>query len=399
MRGVVAWLVAQAYRHVGDAAAAVQAFAQAAQLSQAAGNPFFALLAASNRADQLIDQGKLQQAAEAHRHVQAMAGEKPLPVVGDSFVVSSVIFLEWNDLEAAINTVVHGIELARQASIQDVVLSGYFVLARAKQAQQDPGGALDVIQEALELAQAYDAPHRYAEALAWQARLWLLQGKLDAAVCWAQDSGLSVDDKVSYLQENEYLTLARVLIAQGQAEKRQPPLAQAAQLLARLLQAAQAGGRMCRVIEVLTLQVLTCAAQGDHPQALATLERALSLAEPEGYVRTFLDQGPAMIELLGNVKAQDERMKSYVHRLLFASDEQKDLSASSFTSQPLVKVLSERERQVLRLVAAHRSNQEIADALCVSSNTVKTHLKRIYAKLNVRSRFEAVEQAKKLDWL
>src|SRR5205823_4576385 len=148
------------------------------------------------------------------------------------------------------------------------------------------------------------------------AEIALAQGNLAAAIHWANSCGLSVNDELSYLREREYLTLARVRIAQGRAHPSEHVLEDALALLERLLTDAQAKARMYSAIEILVLKALALDAHGDPPAALDMLTQALSLAEPEGYVRLFLDEGPPMLTLLSQVGKTDPLLHGYVQQLL-----------------------------------------------------------------------------------
>jgi LuxR family maltose regulon positive regulatory protein len=251
---------------------------------------------------------------------------------------------------------------------------------------------------------------------AWRARLCLAQGDLAAAAEWAAGSGLSADDGPSFAGEYLHLTLARVLWAQGRSPE-------AGRLLQRLLAAAEGAGRWGRVIEILTVQALVLHQRGEPDLALAALGRALRLAEPEGYVRVFADEGPSLSALLAQVRGAQQ---PYARRLLAAMPAA--LSAAPALARGLaagmggaaatwegadrippvlplaapdpsllaLDPLSSRERDVLRLIAAGLSNQDIAAALVVAPSTIHWHLKNIYSKLNVRSRTQAALLAREL---
>ena len=225
------------------------------------------------------------------------------------------------------------------------------------------------------------------------------QGELGEALSWARERGLSVDDDLSYLREFEHITLARVLLARHAAERAERPVHDATRLLERLLRVAEAGQRTGSVIEILVLQALARQARGDVPAALASLQRALTLAEPEGYVRIFVDEGPLMASLLSVFSKHGAFAKqgialSYVRRLLAAINKTKD---STPVTQGLIEPLSERELDVLRLLGTDLGGPEIARELVVSLNTVRTHTKNIYAKLGVNNRRAAVRRARELD--
>jgi LuxR family maltose regulon positive regulatory protein len=185
-----------------------------------------------------------------------------------------------------------------------------------------------------------------------------------------------------------------VLLVQSRAQRAERPVHDAARLLERLLQAAEAGERTGSIIEILVLQALTHQARGDLPGALAALERALTLAESEGYVRVFVGEGSPMASLL-RAAAKQGITPSYVHRLLAAVNASEDTP----TRQGLIEPLSERELEVLRLLSSDLDGPDIARELTVSLNTLRTHTKSIYAKLGVNSRRAAVRQAAELNLL
>ncbi|MGZ9222839.1 MAG: LuxR C-terminal-related transcriptional regulator, partial [Anaerolineales bacterium] len=230
---------------------------------------------------------------------------------------------------------------------------------------------------------------------ALKARVYVKQGRLARALDWAREQGLSVDDELSYLQEFEHMTLARVLIADRS-------FVEALTLLERLLKAAEEGGRMRNAIEILVLQSLAQQANGDLPMALTSLARALTLAEPEGYLRIFVDEGPPMAKLLSEAAAH-KILPDYVARLLDAcrseKTEDKPILPPAPSAQPLIGPLSGRELEVLRLVAQGLSNGEIGKRLFLAVNTVKGHNLRIFAKLQANSRTEAVARARELGLL
>jgi LuxR family maltose regulon positive regulatory protein len=231
---------------------------------------------------------------------------------------------------------------------------------------------------------------------ALRARVWILQGNLQDALAWAHAQGLSADDELSYLREFEHITLARLLIARYRHEQVETAVHEATGLLTRLLQAAEASNRIGSMIEILMLKALAHAAQGDVPAALARVERALTLAAPEGYVRLFVDEGPPMMALLQRIPEEGEKLRDYTDRLLAACDEQGILPSTS-SPQPLIDPLTERELEVLALIAAGLINKEIAEQLVISLNTVLYHNKNIYSKLGVRKRALAIAKARELN--
>jgi LuxR family maltose regulon positive regulatory protein len=268
------------------------------------------------------------------------------------------------------------------------LIIGHVRLAWLRQTQGDVTGSQEAIRAALQLVQQHQVSRflPIPSAACYQARLWIVQGNLAAASRWAQESGLNpVDSPVTFLYEVEYLTLARLLIAQGNLEA-------AETLLLRLNRAAAGTGRNGSLIEILILQVITFAAQKHSEEALSALGQALGMAEPEGFVRIFLDEGAPMAGLLRQAVAQDLHA-AYALGLLNA------LGEAPAIPQPLIEPLSERELEVLRRVAAGYSNQEIAQGLVVAVSTVKKHIGHIYGKLEVGSRTRAVARARELGLL
>jgi ATP/maltotriose-dependent transcriptional regulator MalT len=242
------------------------------------------------------------------------------------------------------------------------------------------------------------AQHLLALAAAVQAQVEVAHGNLAVAECWLKESGLSVDDEeLSYPREREYLSLARVRIAEGRADPEGLFLPEALQMLARLLHDAERNARGGSVIEILILQALALQAQGQQEQALTVLQRVLALAEPESYMRLFLDEGPAMLALLHLAHARG-LAPHYITRLLMVSGEQPSASAALPTprSTVLVEPLTERELEVLHLIAAGASNEEIAEQLVIALGTVKRHVSNILGKLTVSSRTQAVARAQAL---
>jgi LuxR family maltose regulon positive regulatory protein len=218
---------------------------------------------------------------------------------------------------------------------------------------------------------------------------------LTEAQGWTRERDLSVDDELSYLREFEHITLARVHIAQYMYDRVDSSINEAMGLLDRLLKAAEGGGRTGSVIEILMLQALAHHAQDDISPALVSLERALTLAQPEGYVRIFVDEGLPMAALLREA-AKHGTTPNYVSQLRAAFGKAEDTTS---VTQLLIEPLSERELEVLRLLGTELNGPEIARELLVSLNTMRTHTKNIYNKLGVNNRRAAVRRAEELDLL
>jgi len=260
-------------------------------------------------------------------------------------------------------------------------------------AEGDLEAALEMLDEAERLYVPNPVPD-YRPIMAQKARVYLKQGRLAMVQAWVQERGLSVYDQLNYLQEFEHITLARLCIAEFQGQRSERSIRETLEFLARLLDAAENGKRLGSMIEILTLQALACQAQGDLPLALERLERALTLAEPEGYLRIFVDEGPPIAPLLREV-AKRGMAQNYINQLQRAFKGVKRTSSG----QPLVEPLSERELEVLRLLRTELSGPEIASHLMVSLSTMRTHTRNIYSKLGVNNRRSAVRRAQEIELL
>jgi LuxR family maltose regulon positive regulatory protein len=220
---------------------------------------------------------------------------------------------------------------------------------------------------------------------------------------WIRETELSVDSEVGFVRELEHLILARALVAVGRDQPGEPYLDDALDLLARLLEKAEGAGWMGKAIEILVLQALAHQGRDETDEALSALERALSIAEPEGYVRTFVDEGAPMARLLRALRDRRAAISQhYLDRLLAAFESGITADDSSFapaSPSALVEPLSARELEVLRLIARGLSNREVAERLFLALSTVKVHTRNIYGKLNVHNRTEAVTRARDLGLL
>jgi LuxR family maltose regulon positive regulatory protein len=315
---------------------------------------------------------------------------------------------ERNDLHAATQCLLRSKELGEHAGFPQNRYRWCVAMARIRQAQGDLDGALDMLQEAeRRYVSAFSPNVRPVAAL--KTRVWVAQGRLEEAAGWVRDQGLSVEDDLSYLREFAHITLARVLLARATGDLADHSLREAVGLLERLLHAAEAGERMGQVIEILVLQALAHQQRGDIPAALVPLSRALTLAEPEGYVRVFVDEGPPIAALLeaqsAKRKAQSDPLQPY-RELLLSAFQQSDgtqrsiepavLRSALERSDALPEPLSAREREVLRLLRTDLSGPEIARELTVSLHTLRTHTNNIYDKLGVSNRRAAVRRAEEL---
>jgi LuxR family maltose regulon positive regulatory protein len=348
-------------------------------------------------ADIWLAQGRLGAAMRTYEQALQRAPEQGGPVLrgtADMYVGMSEVHRERDNLHAATRHLLTSQELGEHTGLPQNQCRWRIAMARIRQAEGDLAGALDLLNEA-ERLYAGDFFPNVRPVPALRARVWIAQGSLGEALGWAREQGLSVDDDLSYLREFEHITLARVLLARYEGERAERSLHEAIRLLERLLLAAEEGGRTGRVIEILVLRALAHQRLGDIPAALACLERAMTLAEPEGYVRVFIDEGPPIASLL-KAAAKQGTARNYVRRLLAAMGK---TGHDSPIEQALIEPLSERELDVLRLLGTDLDGPDIARELTVSLNTVRTHTKNIYAKLAVTSRRAAVRRAAELDLL
>jgi LuxR family maltose regulon positive regulatory protein len=351
-----------------------------------------------------VMQGRLRQAAATYDRARALVlQETPAEAqMGGRLPYQfgrGALFLEQNDITSAQGVLSEAMGALEDASVlpADEVLRGFAALAGVRHAQGDHTGALAAMEAFIDMARRRRyLPAVLAEADAVIARLHLRQGDVAEAGRWSENSGLRVNDEPRYLREAQHLTLARVLIAHGQG-------AETIGLLDRLLESAEAGDRGRSVIEILTVRALARQAQSDTHRAILDLTRAVTLAEPEGYVRIFADEGRSMAALLRRI-ALPGRASGYVAQLLaaIASDEADATGRGGGVrrdASPLVEPLTEREREVLRLLAADASNADIARTLVLTVGTVKTHVHNILGKLEVRTRRQAAVKAGNLHLL
>lgn len=340
-------------------------------------------------------QGQFHIAADLYRQTLHLSREQHQHYVSAIACVNlGQILRQWNDLDQAEAYIQQGNAYSLQIGANVTRRNGLIELARIQQARGETLYAQATMAQAVELAHTLSSTRGLLWATTWQARLQLAQGDLAAATRWAQEYQRQVHPFPQFnLYDAEDLTLVRVLIAQGH-------LNQSAALLERLLPAYQLAGRLPSVIEVYLLQALTLVAQHAWTDADKILIQALKLAEPEGYIRLFVDEGSVLIDLLVQLEPQLQgRIRLYVQRLLTASGLRMTTAPYLIESSvyPFVEPLSERELEVVRLLAAGFSNQEIAYKLIVTLNTIKTHLKNIYAKLAVNSRTQAIARARSLN--
>jgi LuxR family maltose regulon positive regulatory protein len=369
----------------GNPERARQAYIEAAQLARTADNIHLAMITNSNIAETLTEQGRLRQAQRVYAETLQMAQKSPLAARVHAGL--SQIFYEWNHIEESAHHAHQCIELGRQWESAEFQVVGYVMLALVEQARDHPEKARAAMSTAEELALEYPLSQRRSGWLKSAiARIWIAQGNLQQASLRLQESNLKLDDEISYLREPEYLILLRLLLLQHDHKN-------ALNLSNRLLQKAEETNRLGPVIEVLVLQALAFHEKTDLDQALTILARALSLAQPERYMRTFLDEGLPMVKLLHQARARGIE-SGYTAEMLSAMGE--TLNSGQSSAQSLIEPLTTREWEVLKLIEAGCSNQDIANKLVISPATVKRHISNIYVKLGAKSRTQAVSLSKEL---
>ncbi|MBN1657264.1 MAG: AAA family ATPase [Anaerolineae bacterium] len=400
-RGWAAYQLGFVLRMKGELQLAAQALDEAASISQAAGDSHVAILALGELGVLRAQQGRLHGAAATYRQALARAEDyarhsgRRLPATGYVLTRLSGVLLEWNDLEAAVHHAREGLALCKQWQQADALLEANLHLARALQAAGDVAGARQAVHAAMDVARD-TSPWFVAYAQAQTIRMKLAgwrtgDGSRQSIEKWARTSALSAGDEPSFQHELAYRMLARSLIEGGQVD-------QGLALLGRLLSVVELAGAGGHALEILVLQAMALQAQTKNKEALAALARALDLGEPEGYVRVFLDEGAPMGHLLRRAVV-DRVAADYARRLLDALEGELAPAALQAALPPLVEPLSPRETEVLRLLTTHLSHAEMADVLVLSVNTVRSHIKHIYDKLDAHSRMEAVARATELGLL
>ena len=394
-RGAASSLLGLAQYASGELKAAYRTFSD----GLAAGmNPLGVITGAFVLADMKMTLGHLYEALSIYEHALQLANEhgEPMPLeTQDVYTGISKLHREQGDLEGAAQDLLISRNLGKQVELADWQYRWCIAQARLKESQGDLDGALDLLNKAERQFVRTPVPEVRPIA-ALKTQIWVKQGRISQALDWVREWGLSSDDELSFLREFEHITLARVLIAQHKCDLVNGSIQEAIGLLERLLQAAEEGGRTGSVIEILVVQALAHQAQGNILLALAPLEHALTLAEPENYIRIFIDEGLPIENLLNIIKTENKKLNLYIQRLkaVFLG-EKPQLSVTN--QQSLIEPLSERELEVLRLLRSELSGPEISQHLIVSINTFRAHTKNIFNKLGVNDRRAAVRRAEELD--
>jgi LuxR family maltose regulon positive regulatory protein len=400
-RTFAAVCLGEALRTTGDLVTASKAFAEAVELGRSSGHVYATLTAMVWQARVQAARGRLREAEDSFRRARRFVTEhrvELLPVAGLAYLGMGMLLYERNDPDGAERELKRGMELAERAREVSNLVWGYVTLSRTKLARGDEDGALKAAREAERVARTSGADLEIAIATAWMARLCLTRGDFAEAVALERERAANAENAADAAQVVDRLTSARVLHAQGRHDE-------ALALLEELRGFAETSGITGGLIEILALQALVLWAKNEKEQAVSTLTRALALAEPEDFVRTIVDEGAEMGDLLsavlevrqsGRLEAADRISTRYLAKLLATlAQEVGALGANERLAEPL----SERELEVLALIAAGESNREIAARLFVSISTVKTHINNLYRKLGARGRTRAAARAKELGLL
>jgi LuxR family maltose regulon positive regulatory protein len=315
-------------------------------------------------------------------------------------IAQADVLREWNRLEEAEQLVMEGITENQAWRIPSALVYGYHVHSQVRLAQGDLNGALELTHHVESMLQSVHIHYDILSIFdARRVKVWLAAGLLAEAQRWAEAAlatGDLLNEPLDYAHQIKRISLARVWIAQGR-------LAEAGALLERLGLVEKNSGRIDNLIEILALQARSLHQAGQTRKALVILRESLSYAEPEGYTRKYLDEGPVMAELLQALAKTrlDSQQSACTQRLLaaFASEPRRPLPSAQpeLDREELVEPLSEREHEVLRLICRGYSNQEISEQLVVTLNTVKKHNTNIFGKLGVNNRAQAILRARELE--
>jgi len=403
LRSITKWLIGLTQTLGGNATLAQVSLAESVRLSQAGGGPLAGILSIYVYAYVEFLRGHPKQAERMYRQGEQLAlascaGPAP-PALALIYQGLGDVLREWNDLEQAESCLERSVELAQQWGNAEVLVDTYALMARVKQAQ----GHSDQADQAIRRAWQFIEDGRVAQMTgrlveAYWTRLRVAQGDIDGALPWAQAEMSQAQGggwTTLFLHWIERATLVRLLVAQGRCGA-------ALEMAEGLLKSAEAGDWMGIVIELLTLQSLALYGLGNADAALTALQRALRLGCAEGYVRVFVDCGAPVAGLLREMlqrPAGDGALRSYARSLLAALSpaERTELPHLPAPAGALPEPLSERESEVLGLIAAGLTNREISERLFIAYSTVKTHVNSIYRKLEVSSRVQAVTRATELD--
>ncbi len=380
----------------GDVVNASRYSKEAWEIASSGSNLYVAITAICSSGGVQMEQGRLQQAHETFERAVKLGkewgGGHPLPATAAAYNGLAHLHYEWNHLDTALSFVEQGITLAESAHLWYSEYQGDEILARIRQAHGENEAAMAVVEKMRTKYPPGTGRGPYVESL--KGRLLLARNDISALRRWLSGSEEISEISVipEYQNEMPFLVLARAHIALGE-------IVRIPELLLRLCERAESQGRINNVIEILVIRALSLMTGGNNGEAVLSLDRALSLAEPEGYVRTFIDHGPALQSLLRQA-ARTSSAKDYIHRLLDAFPSPASDTSGAVPPEPSrSEHLNQREQEILRLIAAGLSNPEIAGRLCLSLNTIKWHTRNLYGKLGVTGRAGAVNRARDLNLL
>lgn len=416
LRSLMTLDLGMAFREENDPATARKVFEEARALALEAGNVLVLVVAQAHLADLEMDEGRLRHALDLNQEGLRLAeeitsrGGPLLGAWGVAYTGIAAIHYEWGDLDAASDFATRAVELGRRGGMGGNILHGMVVLVRVRQARGDFAGAFEALAEAEGVMRRTGVPHWIQALDAYRSRLLLAQARaegteppVEEVTRWAREAGLLPDWRQPfdtriflpvYPPEFAHLTLARLFLARGEH-------GESLELLRWLREPAEAAGRLRALLDILALETLARNALGDKDGALSTLRHALASGEPEGFVRTFADKGAAMGALVAEA-APGHVSPDYARRLLgaFGKPEVVYLPVSVFPATVPAKApepvepLSEREIEVLRLIATGLSNADAGKRLFIAPSTVKKHLENIYSKLGTRNRTQAIARAR-----
>jgi LuxR family maltose regulon positive regulatory protein len=387
LRGFATAGLGSVYVRLGDVRKAELAFAAAEIDGRVADSPFGQVICIAMQAAMMSEQGRLLDAAATYERAIAMLdsqGTRAVPMAGQAMTGLADVLRERNYLDEALSYANEGIALGQRTGDLDALRDGFVVKARLLADLGEIEAADQAMSKAMQEARLTQSVECQRSVQAWKARLDLASGRQAATRDWAADLGLDHHrprESAGQAGPAEMLTYARLLLVQRRADE-------AIHLLQAQAMAAEADGRLRTMVEALALMALCQQAVGATEEAMQTLARALLAAEPGGAVRVFVDLGPPMAALLRDVGAKGHS-PDYVQTLLVAFGDQ-------VSGQQTYEPLSTRELEVLTLLAAGMSNPQIAAKLFIAVSTVKTHVNRIYAKLDVSNRAQAIVKARKI---
>lgn len=418
VRGLAYFRLGSSYREAGEYGRSVEAFQKAIQNSRAAGNMVSEMLAVAQLALMAIQNGQLHFAAEVcSQAIDYMERESSMtpPIAGAVYGALGLVYYEWNLIEKARDHLLRGVQLSGLGGHNAGVIYNKVSLARVYLAGGDLEAAARTTQEAVDLLQ-FGAPTWIRPEVASQrVRIELARGNPFTAETALKEYGISVQDhplpqRIAYPFESLYLALLRLVLYGAQEARRAQEklksenLQQGIELADSLIAAARKNQHMGTVLQALLLRALMNSAQGNTAAIPDDLQRALELAEPQGYIRTFIDEGPQMAVLL-KLSLERASRPAYVKKLLSVYSPPElaptplQKSETHVKPEALREPISDRELEVLRLMAEGLKYEEIAEKLVISLNTVRFHVKGIYSKLHADNRTKAIETARRLELL